>query len=174
MKVLLAYATSHGSSTEIAQWIGRVLQEKGLTTTVAKVEEINTVEGYDACILGSPIYAGAWLPELTTFLTTFAKNLAAKPLYLWVACIRVMEENGVEHVLEFYLNHDLLRDIRVREATAFSGKLNLSGIDWNERWTLAARYDGGTWPSSFDGDFRDWEKIRAWAEKVADELAVQG
>ncbi|MBL8157338.1 MAG: hypothetical protein JNM70_24410 [Anaerolineae bacterium] len=64
----------------------------------------------------------------------------------------------------------LLAPLNVRDKAALAGKLDLQSVDWNERWTLAARYDGETWPSSFDGDFRDWEKVKAWAEKVAQDL----
>ncbi|MCB9451287.1 MAG: hypothetical protein H6672_07590 [Anaerolineaceae bacterium] len=170
MNVLLAYATTHGSSAEIAQFMSKVLQEKGHTAKVVNVEHINTIENYGAFILGSPIYAGNWMPEFSTFLKAFGSRMAAHPVYLWVSCIRVLEENGQEHVLEFYLQHDLLREVKVREAATFAGKLNLEETDWNERWTLAARYDGGTWPSSFNGDFRNWEEIRQWTERVAEEL----
>ncbi|MCB9457541.1 MAG: hypothetical protein H6671_16265 [Anaerolineaceae bacterium] len=171
MNVLLAYATTHGSSAEIAQFMGKVLEEKGHKATISNVVHINTIEEYDAFVIGSPIYVGTWMPELSTFLKAFAPQLAAHPVYLWVSCIRILEENGQEHVLEFYLQHDLLHDLKVREVGTFAGRLNLEETDWNERWTLAARYDGGTWPSSFNGDFRNWDTIRQWAEKIAGELA---
>jgi menaquinone-dependent protoporphyrinogen oxidase len=170
MNILVAYATTHGSSAEIAQFMGKVLEERGHQPTISNVAHVNTVENYDAFVLGSPIYVGTWMPELSNFLKAFAPALNAHPVYLWVACIRILEENGQEHVLEFYLQHDLLCEINVREVGTFAGRLNLEETDWNERWTLAARYDGGTWPSSFNGDFRNWEKIRLWAEGVADDL----
>jgi menaquinone-dependent protoporphyrinogen IX oxidase len=63
-----------------------------------------------------------------------------------------------------------LKLLDVRQVAVFPGKLDLEATDWQERWTLAARYDGHTWPSGFDGDFRDWDKVRTWAGEIAREL----
>jgi menaquinone-dependent protoporphyrinogen oxidase len=167
MKVLLGYASAHGSTAEVAQFIGKTLQEKGLTVTVASVESVVSVEGYQAFILGTAIHSGTWLPAMTAFIGQFQAQLIGKPIYMWVSCIRVLEQFGEEHVMEYYMAHDLLHPLMMNDVAVFAGKLDLNATDWNERWTLAARYDGSTWPSSFDGDFRDWDKIRAWAEKTA-------
>ncbi len=168
MKVLIAYASAHGSTAEIAEFIGRALSEQGLSVTVASADTLSTVKGYDLFVLGTAIHAGTWLPAMTDFTSRFAEELAKHPVFLWVTCIRVMEQYGEEHVMEHYMVHELLRKINPRGIAAFAGKLDLQTVDWNERWTLAARYDGMTWPSSFDGDFRNWEEIRAWAQRIAD------
>jgi menaquinone-dependent protoporphyrinogen oxidase len=170
MRVLIAYASVHGSTAEIAQYIGRTLEEKGLKVQIEDVKAIKALGHYDAFVLGSPIHGGAWLPEMTSFIKDQAEKLAQAPVYLWVTCIRVLEAYGMDHVLEHYMHHDLLRSIGARAPVAFAGKLDLNAVDWNERWTLAARYDGSTWPSHFDGDFRDWDKIREWTVQVAAEL----
>jgi menaquinone-dependent protoporphyrinogen oxidase len=170
MNILIAYATAHGSTAGVAQEIGQLLVERNLNITVANVKDVRAVRDYDVLILGSAIHMGAWLPEMTAFLRAFQDDLIAKPIYLWVNCIRVLEQYGEEHVLEYYLDHEMLNRLRVRNIAIFPGKLNLDTADWNERWTLAARYDGATWPSSFDGDFRDWEKIRNWGNRIASEL----
>ena len=46
----------------------------------------------------------------------------------------------------------------------------MSAVDWEERWTLAARYDGAGAPGSYNNDFRDWDLIRAWTSRVAEDL----
>ncbi len=174
MKILLAYASAHGSTAEVAEEIGRVLSGHDLDVTVENILNINQVQDYDALVVGSAVHAGAWLPEVTTLLESLDNVWAAKPIYMWLSCIRVLEQYGDDHVREFYLRHDLLKQLAVREVALFPGKLDLANTDWNERWTLAARYDGSTWPSGFDGDFRDWDKIRTWAGQVAQELLNVG
>jgi menaquinone-dependent protoporphyrinogen oxidase len=170
MNILIAYATAHGSTAGVAQEIGRVLEERGLNVTVANVKEVRSVKEYDVLVLGSAIHSGAWLPELTSFFHAFEADLPSKPIYFWVSCIRALEQYGEEHVLEYYLDQETLNRLHVRNIAIFPGKLNLESTDWNERWTLAARYDGSTWPSSFDGDYRDWEKVRNWSNRIASEL----
>ena len=170
MKVLIAYATAHGSSSDIARAIGDVLKAHGEQVTVEDVRNITHVDGYDAYIFGSAIHSGTWLPEMKGFLHAYQPQLAGKPVYFWMSCIRVMEQDGMEHVSEFYMVPEMLNKMNVRLTTAFAGKLALNDVDWHERWTLAARYDGSAWPSSFDGDFRDWDKIKAWAKQVAEDV----
>lgn len=170
MKVLLAYASAHGSTAEVAQRIGKTLSAQGLDVTVVPVQTVSSVADYDVFVCGTPVHAGTWLPEMTNFLKSFRGQLANKPVYFFITCIRVMEQHGYEHVMEFYMIPEVLQKLNVRDTVAFAGKLDLKEVDWNERWTLAARYDGSTWPSNFDGDFREWPKIDTWAEKIAADI----
>jgi len=172
MKVLVGYATVHGSTTNVAQRIGDVLTQQGYDVTVADVKTLTHVDGYDAFVLGTAIHAGTWLPELKSFMKAFETQMIGKPVYLWITCIRVLEEYGMSHVMEFYMEPELLHQLDVRDKTAFAGKLELDAVDWNERWSLAARYDGHAWPTNFDGDFRDWDKITDWAAATAKDLEL--
>jgi menaquinone-dependent protoporphyrinogen oxidase len=172
MKVLVSFTTAHGSTADVARVIGDELKEQGLQVVVEDVTRVVQLNDYDAFVLGTPIHAGTWLPEMKEFTRSHLNDLQGKPVYFWVTCIRVMERFGMEHVMEFYMVPEILSKLDVRDKTAFAGKLDLQNTDWNERWTLAARYDGASWPANFDGDFRNWEVIRAWARKVAQELWV--
>lgn len=170
MKILVGYASVHGSTREVAQRIGDVLTKRGYTVTVADVKTLTHVDGYDAFVLGTAIEAGTWLPEFKSFFKAFESQLVGKPIYIWINCIRVMEEYGMSHVMDFYMVPELLKNLNIRSRTAFAGKLDLKTVDWDERWSLAARYDGHAWPTNFDGDFRDWDKIDDFATSTANDL----
>jgi len=170
MKVLVGYATVHGSTAEEAQRIGEVLTNRGYKVTVANVKTLTHVDEYEAFVLGTAIEAGTWLPDFKSFFKAFESQMVNKPIYLWVNCIRVMEEYGMSHVMDFYMVPELLKNLNVRSRTAFAGKLDLQQVDWDERWSLAARYDGHAWPTNFDGDFRDWDKIDDFATSTANDL----
>ncbi len=172
MKVLVGYTTVHGSTAEVARAIGEALQTQGLQVTVEDVARVERPDEYDVFVLGTPIHAGTWRLEMKEFIKKNLKHIVGKPVYFWVTCVRVMEHLGMEHVMEFYMSPEILDKLDVRDKTAFAGKLDLQNTDWNERWTLAARYDGTSWPINFDGDFRDWQVIREWAHKVAQDLQV--
>ena len=61
MRVLVTAATKHGATREIAQVIGDALRDQGLDPTVIEPEQVDTVDDYDAVVLGSAVYAGHWL-----------------------------------------------------------------------------------------------------------------
>ncbi|HLV37258.1 MAG TPA: flavodoxin domain-containing protein [Spirillospora sp.] len=167
MRILVAYASAHGSTAEIAEFIGRELEQFDFEVTVRNVVDVESVEGYDAFVLGSAIHAQMWLTEMSQFLDRFIDNLRQAPVAFFITCIRVLEPDGYDHVLREYVNHRVLEELNVKDLTAFAGRLELSAVDWEERWTLAACYDGKQPLGSFNSDFRDWEKIRAWTHHIA-------
>lgn len=170
MNILVGYASAHGSTAEIAQEIGKVLQEYKLNVTVANVADVESVDDYDGFVLGSAIHAGMWLTEMSQFITRFGDKVAVRPFYYFMTCIRVLEDFGTEHVVTNYINHQIMSKLRPREIVAFAGRLEMNAVNWEDRWTLSARYDGSGVPGSYDNDFRDWDKIREWARHVADDL----
>ena len=84
MKVLVTAATKHGATAEIAATIGEVLRgEPGLDATVVPAEEVATVDGYDAVVLGSAVYAGHWLASAKELVDRAGGALAGKPVWLF-------------------------------------------------------------------------------------------
>ena len=61
MRVLVTAATRYGATTEIAQAIAETLGERGLDATVLPAEQVEEVDGDDAVVVGSAVYAGHWL-----------------------------------------------------------------------------------------------------------------
>ena len=58
MRVLVTAATKHGATREIAQVIGDALGDQGLDPTVIEPEQVDTVDDYDAVVLGMPCMPG--------------------------------------------------------------------------------------------------------------------
>lgn len=170
MKVLLGYASAHGSTAEIALKMQEILKAHNLDVDVRSVEEVDALTGYDAFIGGTAVQGGFWLPPMSRFVQKHRESIARMPFYFFVTCIRVLEADAQEHVNAHYLRRDLLQAMNVRRAKAFAGRLLLNQIDWNERWTLALQYDGRLTAEHYNGDYRDWLAISRWTETVASEL----
>lgn len=172
MKILVAYATAHGSTKEVAQFIGRVLATYNADITVANVVDIHSVKEYDAYVLGTAVHASLWLQEMCTFFDRFEDDLSDKPMYFWITCIRALEEDGRKHALQYYFDYKLLDAFQVRELGVFTGKLDTKAITRQEQWFLAANYDGKLMPGNLNHDYRDWKTIAAWANNVANDLEI--
>lgn len=82
-RVLVAYATAHGSTREIAERIAARLTGSGLRTDCTSVTEVDDVHGYDAFVVGSAIHNQAWLPEAIRFVRHHARVLGARPTWLF-------------------------------------------------------------------------------------------
>src|SRR5690606_4497835 len=71
MRILVAVASKHGSTREIAEAIAQELKSQGLDVDLQPVETVIQVSNYDAVVFGSAIYAGSWLPAAKRFAETF-------------------------------------------------------------------------------------------------------
>lgn len=160
MKVLVATASKHGATTEIGTAIADTLRGRGLDVTLAQADEIGSVEGFDAVVLGSGVYAGQWIKAAKSLVDQNVQTLANLPVWLFssgpIGDPPQPEEDTVEvdHILEA---------IQPRGHQVFAGKLIKSDLGFAERAIVAA-------VRSPEGDFRDWEEIKQWAGSIAGAL----
>ena len=76
--VLVAYASKHGSTEEIAEAIAASLRECGLAADCVAAGAVNSLEGYDAVVLGSAVYMRPWRREARRFLHSHASSASGR------------------------------------------------------------------------------------------------
>jgi menaquinone-dependent protoporphyrinogen oxidase len=157
MRVLVTAATRYGATAEIAEAIGRVLAGRGLDPTVAAPEQVEGVDGYDAVVVGSAVYAGHWLKPARELVDRLGAALADRPVWLFssgpVGDPPKPDEDPVDVA-------ELLTATRAREHRLFAGRLVRRQLRFPERAVVSALRVP-------DGDFRDWSEISRWAAGIA-------
>ena len=68
MTVLVAVASRHGATHEIAEAVGRGLPAAGIANEVRSVEDVDDLDAYAAIVLGSAVYVGSWLDDAKRFV----------------------------------------------------------------------------------------------------------
>ena len=91
-KILVAYDTEHGTTAALADKITEVLCEEGYQVDLKLARKVYSVSEYDGFVFGTPIYLGAWLPELKRMLWWHQKAISAKPHALFVNCTYLKED----------------------------------------------------------------------------------
>ncbi len=165
-KVLVAYASKYGSTTEIAERIGQVLARAGLDVDVLPAEQTGDIERYRAVVLGSGVYAGHWLKEAVAFLEANEAALARRPVWLFSSG-PTGEGDPVEILDGWRFPHaqQAIADrIRPQDIAVFHGKIDLSTLHLGDKLIIKA-------VKARVGDYRDWPAIEAWADKIAQQLA---
>ena len=159
-KVLVAYATRAGSTLEVAQSIGQIFCEHGVLVDILPVKEIKSLDGYQAVIVGSAIRMGAWLPEAVKFVESHQAALNSIPKAYFLVSLFLREDTPeMRKTVEGYLGP--VRQILEPDSLAiFPGKMDYSKLSWVER--QAAKF-----VKAPEGDYRDWEAVRGWAQKLA-------
>lgn len=165
-KVLVAYASKHKATAEIAQAIGEALREfQALDIDIRSVELVEDIRSYDAVVLGSAVYAGQWQSSAADFLKSYEQTLSQRPVWLFSSG-PVSDEDTKTTKKEWTLPEALTavaERIKPRDITVFQGKLDVSQLNFLERSVIKL-------VKAPTGDFRNWNLIRGWAIGIAEAL----
>jgi menaquinone-dependent protoporphyrinogen oxidase len=158
-KILVTYASKAGSTGEVAEAVAKVFCDAGATVDVRPVKEVSDLSGYQAVVVGSAIRMGAWLSEATSFVKTHKATLSQMPVAYFQVCEAVKKNTDeARKTAGAYL--DPVRALLEPAAVGlFAGKMDFGKLSWLDR--NIAKVTG-----SVEGDWRNWEAIRAWAEEI--------
>jgi Flavodoxin len=172
MNVLVGFASAHGSTRGVAEAIAGRLAEAGLAAAARSVDDIDTIHGYDAVVLGSAIHDRSWLPQATTFVQNHIVELGASPVWLFSV-------SSIGDTTSFFAPKvaRLMRRMRsepkqvagFRRTISVRGHRNFAGAIERAHWDLAGHLFLKTFGGSY-GDHRDWQDIDAWAHGIARQL----
>lgn len=173
MRVLVAYSSKYGSTREIADRIGERLRLAGHEVDVERCDDVEYPEGFDAFVVGSAAYMGSWRKEARKFVQHNRELLSGRPTWLFssgpLGTARVDKEgNDVLAGAAPKQFTEYEEELHPRGTMVFFGALEkdkLRGADRMVSWMP----ENDALP---EGDFRDWDAIDAWADKVAAELAT--
>ena len=161
MKVLVAVASKHGSTEEIAEEVGRVLADTGIDNEVRPVEDVEALDGYDAVVLGSAVYMGSWMDIAKHFVERHGEALAIRPVWLFSSGpIGNPPHPKPDHAVD--IGH-IVAVTGAREHRLFCGRLDHHSLSFGERAVMLSVH-------APEGDHRDWDAIAAWGHDIAGEL----
>ena len=126
MPLLVVYASRHGATAGIAARIVTRLVDSGASVDLRMVDEVETLDPYDAVVLGAPVYDQSWPPEANVFVARNRDALAARPLWLFsvgafgetkrlIGPLTRKEPKGIERVRA---------ELRAREYRVFQGVIH--------------------------------------------------
>lgn len=170
MRVLVAYETAHGSTEEIAEAVAATLRECGAEADVRRCREIEAVEGYDAFIVGAPVWGGNWLRPARAFVTRFEETLAAHPVAYFHTSGAAGDPDQRDDVVRIMNEHLPAYGPSVRpvDIAAFGGVIDYDRYNFALRLVIKAVVGRGGGPTSGRHDLRDWDAIRRWARTMCE------
>lgn len=157
MKILVTWASRHGSTAEIAKAVADELIASGLEVDFKEVSEVVEVDSYDGLVLGSAVYTTQWMGEMRNFVNKYEATLVEKPVWAFSSGLSGVPKSSVQDPVR--VGPVLIR-LKCRDHRTFAGALKVKELSWRER--SQARLGG-----AIEGDFRDWDEIRQWAREVA-------
>ncbi len=160
MHVLVTAATKHGATAEIASAIGETLAGRGIQVTVADPADVTDLDGYDAVVLGSAVYAGHWLEAAKALADRLGEALASRPVWLFSSGPVGDPPRPDEGPADV---SGIIQTAQAQDHRVLPGRLDKSKLGFGEKAIVMAL-------RAPEGDFRDWQQIRTWASGIADTL----
>lgn len=161
MKILVSVASRHGATGEIGEVIADVLRDAGLAVQTRSPADVTSLDDFDAVVLGSAVYAGRWMEAARHFAQRHHEQLRARPVWLFSSGPIGVPLAPVEESADAV---KLAGDLAARDHRTFAGRIDPDALGWVER-TITRMVKAP------DGDFRDWEAVRSWADDIARSLA---
>ncbi len=155
LNVLMAYATKHGSSRQVAEAITEVMQERGAQVTLHPARAVReSAARFDMVVLGAPLYSGRWHRDAHRFLRRHRGELSGLP----VAVFGMGPRSDTEEAWQRSRS-------QLDKALAKRGWLNPVTV------TVFGGVDPPGSSKHTHRDLRNWDTIAAWAAQV---LAIAG
>jgi len=135
-KILVAYATRAGSTAGVADAIGKKLAQSGAVVDVKPLKNVQSLDGYQAVVLGSAIRAGKVLPEIIDFVKAHKGELHKLPVAYFVVGMTLREDTPEKRkTVDAYLN-PLRAEITPVDVGLFAGKLDYSKLGFFEKFIV--------------------------------------
>lgn len=163
--ILITYASSSGSTREVAEDIAATLRAQSVEVDVRPIREVRTLTGYSAVVLGAPFYMFHWHKDARHFLARFQHEWThGLPLAIFAG-------GPIEDTPEQWQDRqkDLDRELAKYpwltpvSVQLIGGKFDPTKIRFPYNLLPALR----NMPAC---DLRDWSAIRAWAGTLVEKF----
>jgi len=165
-RVLVAYASMHGSTAGVADTIAGALRGGGALVDVRPVQEVTDLHPYQAAVIGSAIRSDRWLPEAREFVSGNRGILSQIPTAYFLTCLTLaLPSQGNLTRAKSFLNPviDDVPQVQPVSVGLFAGVLDY------RKYSMAVKammkYKMRT-RGIEEGDYRDWQAIRHWADQL--------
>jgi menaquinone-dependent protoporphyrinogen oxidase len=156
MRVLVTWASKRGGTAGIAAMIAEALRAGGLDVTAIPVEQVTALDGFDAIVIGGALYANLWPWRARRFVNRHIDVLRTKPVWLFSSGPLDASADTTEIPPAPVVSVLAERVGAIGHAT-FGGRLE----------PAAKGFPAGAMAKSHSGDWRNADRIHAWATAIA-------
>ncbi len=164
-RVLVAYASRHESTAEIAAAIAGELDAAGCAATLHEARSVDELAAFDGAVIGSALYLGRWDEAALDLVRRERAAFAAIPTWLFssgpvgvgTATARPQRLPQPEDVAA------LAEEIGAH-TTTFGGRVDPADGGFETQIMATA---------GLVGDWRDFGRIRAWARAIATDMLAR-
>ncbi len=161
--VLVVYGSSTGCARSYAEAISDQLSTHQLSVDVDDANHNPSPAGYDAVVIVGGIYATKWNSAATGWLNSHASLLRQIPVAGAIVCLSVLNPEKRSTSLNYISGALDSAGVRLFSREVFPGWNLSSMLGLTDRTLMKMMRQP-------EGDFRDFEAARHWADEIASQL----
>jgi len=156
MRVLVTWGSRRGGTEGVGRTLGEALQAHGHEVTANPAQQVRSLDGFDAVVLGGALYANCWPAVARRFVDRHLRRLRAVPVWLFSSGPLDASADSGEIPATTQVAVIAERVGAVGHVT-FGGRLAPD----------AKGFPASAMAKKRSGDWRNPEQIRAWAAELA-------
>jgi menaquinone-dependent protoporphyrinogen oxidase len=169
--ILVAYATRYGSTQEVAEAVADKLRQSRIQVTVQPMKQVQSLERYDAVVLGAPVYIGKWHKEAHNFLARFKEAVTQRPVAIFALGPIGTDEKEIQGSRsQFEQELALYSWLKPVSLEMFVGKYDPTKLSFVHN--LLTKLPASPLYNLPAADNRDWDAIRAWSGQLIETLSL--
>lgn len=169
--IAIVVATKYGQSFKIANALASEFESLGVKTALLTPDE--ELGSFEAVIIGSPVYIGKFVPEVTAWTKKNLVRLNASPAGFFSVSLNAADKRPQARLDDDRLLREFLTESGLRPSfvASFGGKLAYTKYGWFKRWMMKriSASAGGPVDTSRDHEMTDWDQVRRFAQAFASE-----
>lgn len=159
MRVLVAWGSKRGGTAGIGRILGESLQTHGFDVLAVSIDEVLTLDSFDAVIVGGALYSSRWPRNVPHFVNHHVNELRRLPV--WFFSSGPLDASADAGTIP-----------ATRQVAAIAEKVGAKGhATFGGRLEPDAKgFPASAMAKTRSGDWRNADQIRAWAAELASEL----
>ena len=159
MRVLVTWGSKRGGTEGIGRLIGESLVRQGFAVTAAPAAEVTNLDGVEAAVVGGALYANRWPSSVRRFVKHRTQALRGMPV--WFFSSGPLDDSADRDALPATSQVAVLAErVGAKGHVTFGGRLEPN----------AKGFVASSMAKKHSGDWRNPERIRAWATELGKDL----
>ncbi|MCW3171576.1 menaquinone-dependent protoporphyrinogen IX dehydrogenase [Shewanella subflava] len=168
-QILLVYSSVHGQTRKICEYIQQKLHQTGHQVTLAALDDVNDLSGFDKIFIGASIRHGKHRPALYEFIQRHQVQLETKPSGFFSVSLVARKPHKNTPETNAYMQAFLQQTVwKPKLLETFAGNLDYQGygpMDRNIIRFIMWITKGPTDPNT-KVEYTDWQKVDDFAQQM--------
>lgn len=178
-RITIVIATKYGQTAKIADRLKQTLEKAGHEVAIFKVVSRRdqgsvSIAGFDAVIIGAPVYAGRFSTHLIDWTKQHLKSLSALPTAFFSVSLNAADTRPQARKEDVRLVNVFLEKtgLKTTKTASLIGALHYKEYGFLLRWLLkriSASANGPT-DTSRDHELTDWNAVESFAKEFSQSI----